>query len=270
MVLNGTGGDEIFAGYGRYFQLPVERRYLALPRWFRRAVAEPLVGSISPLRAWQLARAEKYMSGGYLHDHSTLFPAPVRDLIGNRDQPPPPAQAQYFAEFEGAAQSGALYADLNTYLPDDLLLLLDRSSMAAGVEGRVPFLDHRLVEAALAVPPEIRTPGDRQKGLQRAMAERLLPRDVIEAPKRGFASPVPEWMEAGLGVQARRLLNDRRALDRGWWTADGIERLFAQPRRHGFRIYSLLMVELAVRVLVESPLTMTPPSGGLEDLADAA
>ena len=270
VVLNGTGGDELFAGYGRYFQLPVERLYLALPRWFRRSVAEPLVGSISPLRAWQLARSEKFMSGGYLHDHSTLFPAPVRDLIGNRDQPPPPAQAQYFAEFEGAAQSGALYADLNTYLPDDLLTLLDRSSMAAGVEGRVPFLDHRLVEAALAVPPEIRTPGDRQKGLQRAMAERLLPRDVIEAPKRGFASPVPEWMEAGLGVQARRLLNDRRALDRGWWTADGIERLFSDPRRHGFRIYALLMVELAVRILVESPLTMTPPSGGLEDLADAA
>lgn len=270
VVLNGTGGDELFAGYGRYFQLPVERRYLALPRWFRRAVAEPLVGGLSPMRAWQLGRAEKFMSGDYLHEHSTSFPAPVRHLIGNRQPPPTPAQAHFFAEFEGDAQSGALYADLNTYLPDDLLALLDRSSMAAGVEGRVPFLDHRLVEAALAVPPEIRTPGGRQKGLQRAMAERLLPRDVIEAPKQGFASPVGEWMEAGLGTQARRLLSHPRALERGWWTADGIDRLFSDPRRHGFRIYSLLMLELAVRVLVESPLTMTPPSGGLEELADAA
>ena len=190
--------------------------------------------------------------------------------MGNRQPPPHPAQARYFAEFEGAQQSGALYADLNTYLPDDLLTLLDRSSMAAGVEGRVPFLDHRLVEAALAVPPEIRTPEGRQKGLERAMASDLLPRDVIEAPKQGFASPMPAWMEAGLGAQARRLLNNRRALDRGWWTADGIERLLRDPRRHGYRIYALLMVELAVRVLVESPLSMTPPSGGLEDVADAA
>ena len=270
VVLNGTGGDELFAGYGRYFQLPVERRYLALPRAFRRALVEPLVGALSPMRAWQLARAEKFMSGGYLHDHSTFFPAPVRDLIGNHQPPPPPAQARYFAEFDGAAQSGALYADLNTYLPDDLLLLLDRSSMAAGVEGRVPFLDHRLVEAALAVPPEIRTPGGRQKGLERAMASSLLPRAVIDAPKRGFASPVPAWMEAGLGPVARRLLNDRRALERGWWTAAGIERLLRNPRRHGFRIYSLLMLELTVRVLVESPLAMAPPDWGLKDLADAA
>jgi asparagine synthase (glutamine-hydrolysing) len=102
------------------------------------------------------------------------------------------------------------------------------------------------------------------------MAGDLLPRAVIEAPKRGFASPVPAWMEAGLGPAARRLLSDRRALDRGWWTAQGIERLFAQPRRHGFRLYSLLMLELAVRVMVESPLSTWPPSVGLEDLADAA
>jgi asparagine synthase (glutamine-hydrolysing) len=270
VVLNGTGGDELFAGYGRYFQLPVERLYLALPQWFRRAVAEPLAGAISPMRAWQLARAEKFMSGGYLHDHCTFFPSPVRALIGNRQPPPTPAQARYFAEFGGGAQSGALYADLNTYLPDDLLQLLDRSSMAAGVEGRVPFLDHRLVEAALAVPPEIRTPGGRQKGLERAMAGALLPRAVIEAPKQGFASPVPAWMEAGLGPPARRLLTDRRALDRGWWTAAGIERLLSEPRRHGFRIYALVMLELAVRILVESPLAMQPPSEGLEDLADAA
>ena len=102
------------------------------------------------------------------------------------------------------------------------------------------------------------------------MAASLLPRAVLEAPKQGFASPVPAWMEAGLGAQARRLLTDRRALERGWWTADGIERLLVQPRRHGFRIYALLMLELAVRVLVESPLSMAPPTNGLEDLADAA
>ena len=63
-------------------------------------------------------------------------------------------------------------ADLQTYLIDNLMLLLDRTSMAVSVEARVPFLDHRLVEAALSVPPAIRTPNDRQKGLQRAIASR--------------------------------------------------------------------------------------------------
>jgi len=271
VALNGTGGDELFAGYGRYFQLPVERRYLRLPGALRRGLIEPLAGGLCPMLAWQLARAEKFHGdrGGYLHDHSTHFPPPVRRLLGNRQDAPAPAQAAAYGEFEGAAQSAALYADISTYLPDDLLILLDRTSMAVSVEGRVPFLDHRLVEAALAVPPELRTPGGAQKGLERKMAAPFLPGAVLAAPKQGFASPVPAWMRAGLGNLARRVLTRPETLERGWWTRRGIERLLAKPERHGFRVYGLLMLELSVRLMVESPVHQTP-TGGLEELADAA
>ncbi|MDH5747906.1 MAG: hypothetical protein OEY85_01215, partial [Rhodospirillales bacterium] len=89
-------------------------------------------------------------------------------------------------------------------------------------------------------------------------------------PKQGFASPVPAWMRAGLGEQARRLLTRPAALDRGWWTADGIGRLLGNPERHGFRVYSLLMLELAVHLHVERPLQPSPPTAGLEEIADAA
>ncbi len=272
VALNGTGGDELFAGYGRYFRLPIETRYLRLPGWLRNGLIEPAVGFVSPMTAWRLGRAGKFMAqrGAYIHDHSCHFPPPMRALIGNRLAPSAPAQAAFFEEFEGPAQSAALYADLNTYLPDDLLTLLDRTSMAVGVEGRVPFLDHRLVEAALAVPPQIRTPGGRQKGLERAIAARFLPREVLDAPKQGFASPVPSWLKAGLDGQARRLLTRKETIDRGWWTAAGINRLLADPVRHGFRVYSLLMLELAVRIHVEGAFQGTPPSAHLEDLADAA
>ena len=176
VALNGTGGDELFAGYGRYFQLPVEKRYLKLPAWVRRSLIEPVAGLIDPMTGWRLARSEKFhlARGDYMHDHACHFPAPLRRMIGNRLEQAEPAQQKFFREYmeelSGDRQSAALYADLNTYLPEDLLTLLDRTSMAASVEGRVPFLDHRLVELALSVPEARRTPGGMQKGIERRIA----------------------------------------------------------------------------------------------------
>ena len=268
VALNGTGGDELFAGYGRYFQLPVEARYMSLPAILRRGVIEPALDRLAPMTAWRLRRAAKFANdpGGYVHDHSSHFPPPMRRIIGNRMAPPAPAQAAHADAFDGPAQSAALYGDLNTYLPDDLLTLLDRTSMAVSVEGRVPFLDHRLVESALAASPAARSEGGRQKALERRMAAPYLPDAVLAAPKQGFASPVPAWLDAGLTEPARRILTHRRCLERGWWTARGVERLLADPQVHGFRVYTLLMLELAVRTMVES----TAPPGALLDLADAA
>lgn len=265
VALNGTGGDELFAGYGRYFRPPVEARFLGLPRPLRQAVGWA-VGRVSPFTAWKLDRAVKFDDdpGGYLFDHTTYFPAPMRGLLGNRQALPAPVQRRLVAEADGPRQTRALIGDLGSYLPEDLLLLLDRTTMAASVEGRVPFLDHRFVEAALAVPPEVRAAGGRQKALERTLAARFLPEALVTAPKRGFASPVPAWMASGLAGQCRRILTHPRALERGWWTAAGVERLLAEPGRHAFRLYSLLVLELTVRIHAEMRLTAAP-EGNLDD-----
>ena len=219
------------------------------------------------MQSWQLNRAEHYNNnrGQYIHDHTTSFPSPIRDIIGNGQSIPDSIQAHSFTNFNGDPQTGSLIADLESYLPEDLLLLLDRSSMAASVEGRVPFLDHRLVEAALAVPSKARTPGEEPKGLERNIARRFLPEPILKAPKQGFASPVPKWMHAGLGKQAKRLLTSPTSLERGWWTRQGIETLLANPYRHAFRVYSLIMLELAIRLFIEQPLSKTSPSTTLEE-----
>jgi len=268
VVLNGTGGDELFAGYGRYFQLPVEARYLRLPGWVRAGI-EKAFGAFDPFLAWQLARSAKFDGnrGAYLHDHCTQFPPPLLTLIGHRGAPVVPAQAAFFAEFAGPAQSAGLYAELSTYLPEDLLTLLDRTTMASSVEGRVPFLDHRLVEAALAVPPERRTPQGRQKALEREMAAGLLPDSVLNAAKQGFASPVPAWFRGDLGPLCRRVLTRRATLERGWWTKQGIERLLADPSRHAFRLYTLTMLELTVRIHAERR-DRTPTTATLAEMAE--
>jgi asparagine synthase (glutamine-hydrolysing) len=269
VVLNGTGGDELFAGYGRYFPLPVENRWLRLPAAIRGAGAA-LADLGDPYLAWQLRRAEKFAGdrGGYLHDHSTLFPPPVRRRLGSPGDPAA-AQARYFAEFAGPADTGMLYADLCTYLPEDLLTLLDRTTMASGVEGRVPFLDHRLVEAALAVPPAVRCAGGRQKALERAMAADLLPASVLSAPKQGFASPVPAWFRGPLAGQVRRLLTRPGTLARGWWSKAGIDRLLADPGRHAFRLYALTMLELTVRLHADLARA-APPDCSLAELTEAS
>ena len=268
VALNGTGGDELFAGYMRYFQKPVESRYLMLPSFMRHMIET----MAPPMTAWKLARAEKFDRdpGAYLNDHTTQFAAPMLDLIGWKRPIPLAAQSAFADAFQGPRQSRMLAADISTYLEGDLLGLLDRTSMAVSVEGRVPFLDHRLVEAALAVPTEIRTPGGVQKGLARTMARPYLPESVLNAPKRGFASPVPAWMESGLGAVAGRILSSSRALERGWWTNNGVKRLLNDPGRHAFRIYQLLMLELSVAIHVEGRAGDGPPSARLEDFADAA
>ena len=263
VALNGTGGDELFAGYGRYFQLPIEKRWMRLPPRVRQ-LGKAAAGLFDPMTAWRLARGEKFDGdrGGYLHDHSTLFPPPIRKMLGGGLAAVEPAQRQYFQQFSGFADTGALYADICTYLPEDLLTLLDCTTMAASVEGRVPFLDHRLVEAALAVPPVIRTPAGRQKALERAMAEPFLPTEVLSARKQGFASPVAAWMRSGLGKTAVRLLTGPAALERGWWSAEGVARLQADPR-HAPRLYTLMMLELTIRLHVEG----ASAAAGLEELS---
>ncbi len=271
VALNGTGGDELFAGYGRYFQLPIEQRYLRLPAWLRRDIVEPISGILNPMNAWRLSRAELFSPnrGAYIHAHSTHFPEPIRKLMGNQMVLPEVAQLAYFEEAlkhtHGDKQSAALSADIATYLPEDLLTLLDRTTMAVSVEGRVPFLDHRFVEACLAVPQSIRTPNSQQKFLERSMARELLPTEVLNAPKQGFASPVPHWMKNGLAASARRLLTRKETLDRGWWSKSGLERLLSRPDIHGFRIYSLMMLELSVRLFVEQPLSFSAPNVTLEE-----
>ncbi|MEX0694509.1 MAG: asparagine synthase (glutamine-hydrolyzing) [Rhodospirillales bacterium] len=275
--LNGTGGDELFAGYGRYFPLPVEQRYLRLPAFLRQGLIEPLVGLASPMRAWQLSRAEMFQQsrGAYLHAHSTHFPPAMLTRIGHPSISAHMAQVDAAEAFLAASphadlQTVGLAADLGSYLVDDLLTLLDRTSMAVSVEGRVPFLDHRFVEAALGVPADVRTPNGQQKFLERRMAKSLLPESVIHAPKQGFVSPVPRWFRGDVGKAAERLLTSSQALERGWWTKQGICALMQAPDRHAYRVYSLLMLELSVRMFVDGTMPDTAPDASLTEIADAA
>ena len=276
VALTGTGGDELFAGYPRYFPKPIEKAYVHLPRFLRQQFMEPAIKLMSPMTAWQLARVRNLAGnrGAYLFEHSTLFPPPMRALIGYHAPDQVSCQANAFEEFIRIAstdlQTGGLAAEMTTALSEDLLSLLDRTTMAVGVEGRVPLLDHRLVGAALSVSETVRTPGGKAKALQRDIAADFLPSSVINAPKQGFASPVTAWLKGEPGSWARRILTRRVTLARGWWTQGGIDSLFTDVNLHGARIYALLMLELAIRIHVENGSCDTAPTAGLVEFAEAA
>jgi asparagine synthase (glutamine-hydrolysing) len=171
VLLSGTGADELWGGYGRY----------TLPGADARAT---YVGELSVLPEQSVRRA------------LGLAPAhPVEDrlsaLLGGT----------------GDVPAARMYLDGVLSLPDELLSLLDQTSMAVSLEARVPLLDHRLVEIAAALPGASRIPGGSLKGLLRSALRGCVPDAVLDRPKRGFNPPLGDWAAGPLGRAATRMLN---------------------------------------------------------------
>jgi asparagine synthase (glutamine-hydrolysing) len=214
VVLSGTGGDELFGGYRRH-RLPGLLANVAwMPPGLARAAARWMGDRDRHRRTaagqrWVLAgklleaRGRGSFAGAYL---STLEPAaPARWRAAAALAVDPGAVAGALVA-EMAAELGAPPADdaaLATaadhlwYLPDDLLLKEDRTTMGASVEGRVPFLDDALVRFAAALPASARTAGGGKRVLRR-LAERLLPPGIADRPKHGFSVPLEDWLRGPL------------------------------------------------------------------------
>ena len=145
------------------------------------------------------------------------------------------------------------YTDLCTWLPDDLLVKADRVSMAFGLEGRVPFLDHRVVEFGLGLSDELKVSGRQGKLFLKRWAERRIPREHLWQRKRGFYVPVPRWLKGELldGLAAR--LPAHPVIQR-WFQPDGVAALVGE-QQHGGNVARLIwgLMQLAIwyRIFVE-------------------
>ncbi len=155
--------------------------------------------------------------------------------------------------------AGLQLLDIETYLPGDLLLKADLSSMAHSLELRSPFLDHEVVALGLTLPDSLKTNGREGKlALRRAFADDLPP-EVARRGKTGFGVPLGRWFRSDLREAARDLLSN----DRGWFRPDTVQRLFDEHEsgrvNHGHRLWCLSMLELWVREHVEAPVLVTMP-----------
>ncbi len=211
VALSGDGGDEAFLGYDRYtWAETVARRMRHVPASLRRGLAA--IGARAP--HYRLRTAS---NGLRYRDEAAIYPAvfagwnaPVSRRLLARDLRPRRGFAshpihQLTARWPNLtpAERGGL-TDLQHYLPDDILTKVDRATMAASLEARAPFLDHRLVEFAQRLPVEEKIMGDQRKIVLRRYLLRHMPEDLVERPKRGFAVPLKHWFRGKL----KSLLHD--------------------------------------------------------------
>lgn len=261
VVLSGDGGDELFAGYDKYVVESRERRYQrvaapvrALLRYVAAAMPEGAMGR-NFMRHFSLAGNARYL------DALTFFrPEEQRSLF----RPEISEQIRYadawriadtvLRKAQGNWLSAVQYFDLQHYLPLDILTKVDRMSMAHSIEARVPLLDHKLVEFAAGIPPELRLRNGTTKYIFKQAMRGILPDEVIDRQKQGFAVPLGRWFRGQLSGFVREHLLSTRCRQRGIFNTAYLERLIAlheSGRPLDFQLWTLLSFELWCRAFLD-------------------
>jgi asparagine synthase (glutamine-hydrolysing) len=257
--LSGDGGDELFGGYHRYLRAGrIWRRLRVLPDALRRTASRSLEhgalawtrqggGNEFMHRASRVARLIGVSSGADFYRHLiSLSREPSEFLPGVTE--PPTAFALVGTELPNETLlSQMMYLDLVSYLPDDILVKVDRATMSVGLESRAPLLDHEVAEFAWRLPRRAKIRDDRGKWLLRQTLQRYLPEALISRPKMGFAAPVGSWLRGPLREWAGDLLAPDRLRRAGLFSPQAVARIRAASER-GVRqwdaqLWSLLMFE---------------------------
>jgi asparagine synthase (glutamine-hydrolysing) len=262
--LSGDGGDELFGGYERYAwtrslaRVPLAARRAAgvvlgtlpAPAW------SALLAPFSPIlpsalregrrsdRLRKLGEVLGVAADDELYDRTISFwpkhagPAGADEPLTAFD-PPLPALPEFDARM--------MLLDLRTYLPDDILVKVDRAAMAVSLETRVPLLDHRVVEFALRVPLHQKVRDGRGKWLLRKLLHRYVPPALVERPKMGFGIPVHDWLRGPLRDWSESLLDAGRLRAAGLIDSVPVRQLWAEHlaghNDWGYRLWPVLMFE---------------------------
>ncbi len=284
VILSGVGGDELFGGYRRYLGNHYQAYLDRLPLWMRRAAAglgERLPSDRHSPMLNVLRLAKGFLSAADLPFEERyrafveVFPRDAADRLltvngyDRRD-----ALGEAFRQATSDDALNRMFAvDAETQLPDDLLLLTDKMSMAVSLECRVPLLDHELVELAARIPEEVKVRGGDLKHAMKAALSDVLPRDILERKKRGFGAPMGAWLKGELAPVLRALLSPRTVAARGFFRHEEIDTLIrahAANRIDGTdRLLALLNLEVWCRIFLDGR-TPGDVSAELKSLAPPA
>jgi asparagine synthase (glutamine-hydrolysing) len=261
--LSGDGGDELFAGYTRYRKALEPRPWRWIPRTLRRSTAGALATRL-PLdwpgrnRLYEIGNMHREFSpdwmGIYPYIRERIYSPAMRAELGGRggtavlDELPRLRSLDRLSRLQ--------YVDTTRYLPDDILVKVDRTTMAHSLESRAPLLDHVLVSYVATLPPEWKLRDGTAKYLFRKMIGRHLPASILEKKKQGFAIPRETWFRSDLREHARERLLDPRAIARGYFDRRVLEQVLtyhAQGRRdYSGWIWCLLVLEEWHRAYVDA------------------
>jgi asparagine synthase (glutamine-hydrolysing) len=256
VVLSGDGGDELFGGYERYLPHPrVVQFDRYSPRALRRVAGVAAAGLPHGVRGRNFLRhVSRDDRGRYLDairffsadDKAALLSADVRSRLRNVDAEA--RLAAHFAPYAGLPwPSQMMHFDADTYLPEDVLVKVDRMSMAHSIESRVPLLDSDVVTFASTLPSRFKLKDGRRKHILKEVAATLVPRDIIDRRKQGFSVPLGVWFRGNVRELFADTLLSSRSLARGYFQAPFVRRLVAEHisgrRDHTLRLWQLVVFE---------------------------
>ena len=274
VALSGDGGDECYAGYDRYVGQQYLKLYGLLPTFLRRHLIGPAISlipesfgykSLAQKAAWMndlsfYTEGERY---AYSLAYLRFLPAAKRELFTAQaneslDYDNPIEDVLRFHNADNVEESvdRMLYTDLMTRMPDHLLAIGDRMSMAHSLELRPVMVDREFVEFAAKVPARLKLKNRELKYVLRRVAERHLPNKLVNRPKQGFSFPIAQWMRTELrGVVENFLIHDSRFVQAGIFNPEYMSKIVNEhltgKTDHNYRLWILLNLEYWYRMYME-------------------
>jgi asparagine synthase (glutamine-hydrolysing) len=263
VILSGDGGDEVFGGYQRYKSKHLVDYYLKTPAFLRQIVERFVAGKIpETTKRTDFGRRLRYFiaaanttpelaHANWMHIFSDDMKAELYadGLVEHKHN----SSLEFFLDTYKNSTSRdfinkMLYVDSMIYLPDDILVKVDRMNMAVSLEGRAPFLDHKLIEFMATVPAEFKVKGLTSKYILRKSLNGTLPRSILDRGKQGFGVPVGAWFRNELKDFAYDTILSQEAISRDYFNAEAIRGLLNQhtqgTRDWGNQLWSLLCLEI--------------------------
>lgn len=266
VALSGDGGDELFCGYTRYpgtvaawnrrraVKSRAEELFARLPETLSVPVARALMpaqrhrssGGISFRLDATRAAADAGDLSEFYRRRVSLWPYPGKALA-MASEPTYGLNAPLPRTVPGDGLKTLMWRDLNWYLPDDILVKVDRAAMACSLETRIPMLDHRVVSFALGLPTSLNVRDGVGKQVLRSVLYRHVPRGLIDRPKQGFAVPVASWLRGALREWAEALLEPSRLRDQGYWQVETVRWFWDEHlsgrEDYSFQLWGILMFQ---------------------------
>lgn len=260
VVLSGEGGDEVLAGYETYRARKIAALYSKVPYAIGGRLA-PAMARMLPVSHAKVSfdyKAKRFTTGAYLSPAAghlwwkTILTEDMKaELYAGGPgglRPTSRLFEELYAESDGNDLDRLQYVDTRVYLPADILVKVDRMSMAHSLEARVPFLDRSMVELCRRIPPSLRLRGMTTKWVLRQAMKSRLPNEVLYGKKRGFNVPMPAWLAGGLKDFTRDVLAPSRVRRQGLFDPTAVEKLVAEhvTRRvdHSRAIWTLLVLSV--------------------------
>ncbi len=264
VILSGDGGDELFAGYETYVANKIARPLSLVPQFIRKGVLKPLVDLLPPQEQKKgvINKAKRFVEGATYPDdlqhvrwmiflsaldRHQMFVPDVAHMVNGQSSYE--FIRHYFRQSAGMDRLNQQnFVDFKTYLVDNILVKVDRMSMATSLEARVPFLDHRVAELSFRMPGELKLRGKETKYiLKRAMRD-ILPEEILYRDKQGFSIPIKNWLRKELRPMLTDVLSPEHLKSQGIFSPTFVSQLVNEhlqgKENHSHRLWALMMFEM--------------------------